>query len=97
MESRSSSAESAPASPLVLELLAWIASAARTYDETMEAWRTSCPRQSVWEDAWMNGFVEIAGSEDGMRHSTVTLTALGRKVLEKKSRPPEQVVTGTRI
>jgi hypothetical protein len=33
---------------LVMELLLWVAARPRTYGETMEAWRTSCPRMPVW-------------------------------------------------
>src|SRR5207248_8806967 len=42
-------------SPLTRDLLDWIASTPRTYRETMEAWRTSCPRLSIWEDAVGDG------------------------------------------
>eukprot|EP01037_Dinobryon_pediforme_P005501 gene5501-5556_t len=44
---------------LVLQLLAWVARSERSYDETMEAWRTSCPRLSVWEDAVDGGLVVV--------------------------------------
>ena len=37
--------------PLVLDLVAWIAQEPRPYAEVMDAWRTSCPRLPVWEDA----------------------------------------------
>jgi len=36
---------------LVLDLVEWIARQPRSYAEVMEAWRTSCPRFPVWEDA----------------------------------------------
>ena len=36
---------------LVLDLLEWIGPTARPYDEVLEAWRTSCPRLPVWEEA----------------------------------------------
>jgi hypothetical protein len=36
---------------LILDLLEWVDRRERTYDETMDAWRTSCPRLPVWEDA----------------------------------------------
>ena len=32
----------------------------RTYDKTMDAWRTSCPSLPVWEDANERGLVERA-------------------------------------
>jgi len=36
---------------LMLDLLEWVANGERSYDEVMNAWRTSCPRFPVWEDA----------------------------------------------
>ena len=43
--------------PLVLDLLEWIGPAPRAYAEVMDAWRTSCPRLPVWEEANARGFV----------------------------------------
>jgi hypothetical protein len=43
---------------LILDLLEWIGPAERPYAETMEAWRTSCPRLPVWEDATDRGYIE---------------------------------------
>jgi len=63
-------------SPLTLELLTWIATRPRTYAETMEAWRTNCPRHPVWEDACIEGLVEVVDS------GQVVLTALGRAALD---------------
>ena len=40
-----------PVDPLMLQFLAWVASRRRTYAEAMEAWQTTCPRHTVWEDA----------------------------------------------
>ncbi|HWA63013.1 MAG TPA: hypothetical protein VG939_16655 [Caulobacteraceae bacterium] len=45
---------------LVLQLVEWVAERPRTYAETLEAWRTSCPRLTVWEDACDGGLVEVA-------------------------------------
>lgn len=42
---------------LVLDLLEWIAKEPRTYRQTMDAWRTSCPRLAVWEEAVNCGLV----------------------------------------
>jgi hypothetical protein len=42
---------------LILDLLEWIGPARRPYPEVMEAWRTSCPRLPVWEDANDRGFL----------------------------------------
>jgi hypothetical protein len=42
---------------LILDLLEWVASGERSYEEVMAAWRTSCPRLPVWEDANDRGLV----------------------------------------
>ena len=36
---------------LVFDLVEWVAKEPRTYAEMLDAWRTSCPRLTVWEDA----------------------------------------------
>jgi D-3-phosphoglycerate dehydrogenase len=43
---------------LVLDLLEWVDRQERTYRETMDAWRTSCPRLPVWEEANRRKLVE---------------------------------------
>jgi hypothetical protein len=43
--------------PLVLDLVEWVAAAPLPYDELMAAWRTSCPRLIIWEDAFEQGFL----------------------------------------
>jgi hypothetical protein len=43
--------------PLILDLLEWLANGERTYEEVMDAWRTSCPKLTVWEDANDRGFI----------------------------------------
>ena len=48
---------------LILDLLDWVAHKERSYHETMDAWRTSCPRLPVWEDASGGGLVETARVE----------------------------------
>jgi hypothetical protein len=42
---------------LIVDLLEWLGSRERTYEEVMDAWRTSCPRWTVWEDANERGLV----------------------------------------
>jgi len=42
---------------LILDLLEWVGPDARPYAEVMEAWRTSCPRLPVWEEANDRGFI----------------------------------------
>jgi hypothetical protein len=45
--------------PLVRDLVAWVAAKPRPYREVIEAWRTSCPRLTVWEDAVEGGYVSL--------------------------------------
>ncbi|HWP56381.1 MAG TPA: hypothetical protein VNL14_00675 [Candidatus Acidoferrales bacterium] len=72
---------SEPASLLMIEFLRWVASRPRTYAEAMDAWRSSCPRDPVWDDAITEGLIQIAGgAADGQ--SEVALTARGRALLE---------------
>jgi hypothetical protein len=42
---------------LTLQLLEWISSQPRTYAEVLDAWRTTCPRLSIWEDACIDGLI----------------------------------------
>ena len=70
--------------PLILDFLEWIASKPRPYSEVMDAWRTSCPRFTIWEDVVDNGFV-IRRSE-GAGELVVDLTPLGRRFLESSAR-----------
>lgn len=44
---------------LILDLLEWLSTGERTYDQVMSAWRTSCPKLPVWEDATDRGLVTI--------------------------------------
>ncbi len=46
-----------PVDALILDLLEWVGPTPRPYDEVMEAWRTSCPRLPVWEEANERGFL----------------------------------------
>jgi hypothetical protein len=43
---------------LLRDMIRWLAHDARPYDEVMDAWRTSCPRLPVWEEANDRGYVE---------------------------------------
>jgi hypothetical protein len=43
---------------LILDLLEWLGRSPRSYAEVLDAWRTSCPRLPVWEEAVERGFVE---------------------------------------
>jgi hypothetical protein len=65
---------------LMLEFLAWISSRPRTYAETMEAWQTTCPRHTVWEDAVIDGLIEL-NRTDTLSNPEVTLTPRGKAIL----------------
>lgn len=73
---------SEPLSALTLQLLEWISSRPRTYSETMEAWRSTCPRLTIWEDALADSLVQVEGG-NAATESQVTLTERGRAVLER--------------
>lgn len=69
---------------LILDLLEWIGPGPRRYDEVLEAWRTSCPRLPVWEDANDRGFiVRHRAPEHG---ALVSVTAAGAEHLRKHRR-----------
>jgi len=70
-----------PVSLLMLQFLDWVSSRPRTYAEAMDAWRSSCPRLTVWEDALMDGLIQIQ-SGGLSEQSEVTLTPRGRAVLD---------------
>jgi hypothetical protein len=67
-------------SALTIQFLSWIASKPRSYDETMEAWRTSCPRMTLWEDAVGDGLVTFRGGRT-MKDRSVVLTERGTTAL----------------
>ena len=73
-----------PSDPLVLDLVEWIAREPRRYSEVIEAWRTSCPRLTIWEDAVDRGFVTreaVVGT--GV---TVAITEHGARFLREHGR-----------
>jgi hypothetical protein len=43
----------------ILDLLEWVAKQDRSYDDAMDAWRTSCPKLPIWEDATDRGLIEL--------------------------------------
>jgi hypothetical protein len=69
--------------PLILDLLEWVGARDRTYAEVMDAWRTSCPKLTVWEDASDRRLVAVANS--GGRE-VVRITAAGHALLERAGR-----------
>jgi hypothetical protein len=69
--------------PLILDLLEWVDRRERTYEEVIEAWRTSCPRLPVWEDANERGLL-MTGAGNG--RMMVQVTEAGRVLLEQRQR-----------
>jgi hypothetical protein len=69
--------------PLILDLLEWVGARDRTYAEVMDAWRTSCPKLTVWEDASDRRLVAVANS--GGRE-VVRITPAGHALLERAGR-----------
>ena len=64
---------------LLLQFLAWVEAKPRSYGETMDAWRTSCPRLSVWEDAVGDGLVAVdSARKTSQGEALVHLTEHGR-------------------
>jgi len=75
-------AQDAKLDALVLDLVEWVANEPRPYAQVMDAWRTTCPKLAVWEEAVDRGFVvpeAIAGA--GVR---VSATSAGRRFLASR-------------
>jgi hypothetical protein len=69
---------------IMIQFLAWVADRPRNYAQAMDAWRSTCPRLSVWEDAIIEGLVRIESNADcsaGLR--SVRLTPRGAAVLDQ--------------
>ena len=71
---------------LVLDLLEWIGPGPRPYDEVLDAWRTSCPRLPVWEEANERGFVVRQHRPDG-GGVLIAVSAAGRAHVQEARRP----------
>jgi hypothetical protein len=66
---------------LILDLVEWVAGKERTYRDTMDAWRTSCPRLPVWEDATERRLVETFSLNGRL---LVRATPAGLALLQEK-------------
>jgi hypothetical protein len=73
---------------LVLDLLEWVGKAERSYDEVMDAWRTSCPRFPVWEDANDRGLV---AKQHVNGRIVVKVTSSGLALLEHRNLRPRSM------
>jgi hypothetical protein len=70
---------------LILDLLEWIGPDPRPYSETVEAWRTSCPRLPVWEEANELGLISRRRGPRG--DALVAVSPAGVEHLRRR-RPP---------
>ena len=73
--------------PLVLDFVEWIAKEPRAYADVLDAWRTSCPRLTVWEDAIDRGLV-MRKPVKGENRTRVEVTAAGERFLREHHRLP---------
>ena len=70
---------------LTLELLQWLAKRERSYEEVMDARRTSCPRLPIWEEVNDRGLV-IREEVNG--RCIVRITSLGLALLQQHKSSP---------
>jgi hypothetical protein len=77
-----------PSHALTLQFLAWVADGPRSYAEAMEAWRSTCPRLSIWEDAILDRLIAFDGGAT-RNQSRVVLTPKGRAMLVASKVPGE--------
>lgn len=63
--------ESSLVDSLTFQFLSWVAAEPRSYAQAMDAWRSSCPRLTIWEDALMAELIEV-------RHDRATKATLVR-------------------
>ncbi|HYM32706.1 MAG TPA: hypothetical protein VEU47_15490 [Candidatus Cybelea sp.] len=72
-----------PVNLLLPQFLEWIAHRPRTYADVMEAWRTSCPRLPVWENAVGDGLVAFRNVDgQAMTERSIVLTRRGQAALK---------------
>jgi hypothetical protein len=70
-----------PVDALVIDLLEWIGPHKKPYVEVIDAWRTSCPRLPVWEEANARGYIvreHVEGSGTLISVSPIGLAILSQ-------------------
>jgi hypothetical protein len=77
--------------PLIADLVEWVSKAPRSYSEVMDAWRTSCPRLTVWEDAVDRGYLVRERLEGG--DIEVRVTQKGQEFLAERAGTPAKTAT----
>ena len=76
-------------SALTIQMLEWLAERPRDYAETLEAWKTSCPRLTIWEDAVRDGLVRVERGAVLVTHAGAALTQ------NVESRSPDTIARST--
>jgi hypothetical protein len=71
--------ESSTVESLILDFLEWLAVRDRSYEEVMDAWRTSYPRLPVWEEANERGLVMESRGRHIIRPSSSALALIERR------------------
>jgi hypothetical protein len=76
---------------LTRAMLEWVSGAPRTYADLLEAWRSTCPRHTILEDAQIAGLIDHDGRSDGI----VRVSAAGRRMLADSGDRVERPVRRT--
>ena len=64
---------------LTLQMLEWIVEQPRLYRDVVSAWKTSCPRLAIWEDACAAGLIEM-----NPQTTLVSVSRSGRRLLRQR-------------
>lgn len=90
-----------PVDALVIDLLEWIGPHSRPYAEVIDAWRTSCPRLPVWEEANARGYLvrehmagvgtSISVSAAGLAHLHEHLRGFGARSASEPANPDRPI------
>jgi hypothetical protein len=83
-DTKSHSAAGVAPEALVFDLVEWVGREPRSYAEVIDAWRTSCPRLTVWEDAVDRGLVKRETASG--RGTQVVVTDAGWRFLRDQTR-----------
>ena len=76
---------------LVLDFVEWVATSPRRYCDVMDAWKTSCPRLTIWEDAIDQGLVQRCRIDGEL---SIEATEAGRDLLTKTRRKLQRTGDG---
>jgi hypothetical protein len=72
---------------LILDLLEWLGTGPRPYAEVLDAWRTSCPRLPVWEEANDRGFIDRRPAPEGGKLVSASLAGAAHLQRHRRVRP----------